>query len=328
MNENLNADNSWLNENESYLKNKKRRRKMTIIFVAALWLIGIAVFFYLKNNDELAYMYGIDSYYDALNKGSSYCRDMMKQELTDDAAEGLSSKGISGYSQWIDILQQLDARIMEDKYGEGFKVAYRIEKTEPLTEKELDDYRKNIAIKGDYDKAYRLTMKEHFKGPKGEGFEKQNIIVARKNGERWVFQEERQVELGNDIRFLYTVDAHYDRINSISADPSSLDSYDFPENTALMYAEETGALAEEFGEGFQVTFSLDSISTMSPEELAYVAEYAGIDEDDFIKGYKAEVVEHFTSDKGENTSKNTMLVPFEDEENFLVYDKRYVDMYE
>ena len=319
-------DNSWLLENESYLKNKKRRTKMAAIFIATALFIGTAVFFYVKSSDEREYMYGIEDYYDTLNKGSSYRNEITKQEIKDGTEDYLSSIGITGYTQWMDLLQKLDTRIMEAKYGNGFKVAYRIEKTEPLTEKELDDYRKNIATKAEYDKAYRVTIKEHFKGPKSEGYEKQHIIVSHTSENHWLFQEERLVELNHELDFLNTVWAHYFRLNTYSSAAAEANDYSFLEEDDIDYKREVSKLAKEYGEGFQIEFTLKDISPMTHNELTDLAELVGQDENHFIKGYKVDVIENFSSDKGENTCENTIFVPYEDESDFEVYDERWMDI--
>ena len=326
MNENLNEDNSWLKENESYLKNKKRRTKMAAIMIAAALFIGTAVFFFVKNSDERAYMYGIENYYDTLNKGSSYHNEFNAVEIEDDTEDYLSSIGITGYIQWTNILHKLDVRIMEEKYGDGFKVAYRIEKTEPLTEEELDDYRNTIATKADYDRAYRLNMKEHFKGPKGEGFEEQYIIVAHINGNGWRFQQERTVKINKEISFLETIREHYKRLNAISVSTDALDDYNYSEEVNAKYTKESSTLSEEYGDGFQVKHPLKDISPLSRKKLAELAELVGQDEDHFIKGYKVDLVENFTSDKGENTGENTCFVLYTSEDDFAVYGERWLDM--
>ena len=321
------SGNDWLLVNEAYIKNQKNRRKKALVLILILLVFAFAIFLGFKESDRRAYMCGIEDYYDTLNKGSSYKNDYMKLDIKESTEDYLSKNGYASYNDWLIILQQLDTKIMEEKYGKGFKVTYNIEKTEAFTEKELDEYENNDVVKGEYDKAYRISMKEHFKGPKDEGFEEQYIIAAHKKGKQWLFQDERRIELIKDTKFIKTISAHYKRLNELSEDIRKLSDYDFSEYVMRSCISEINMLTEKYGEGFQVKHTLKSISPMSEEELKRTNKLHSREDDPFIRGYKINIIEHFNSSEGENTNSTTIMVPYKNDNSFHVYSERWDSMY-
>ncbi len=205
MNENEKKDNSWLLENESYLKNRRRRRKTAVMLAAAALFIGAAVFFYLRDSDSREYLPGVEKYYDDLNKGSSHKAEYHDQEIKDSTQDFLDDAGYSNVNEWYAALQNADCEKMEEKYGKGFEVKYRIVSTEKLTDEELADIRGKAAAAGEFDKGYRLHIREHFIGSKDDGFEEQDITVSRLEGHTWNFRIGRWLELQDEMPYVQRI---------------------------------------------------------------------------------------------------------------------------
>ena len=318
------SSNDWLLVNEAYIKNQKSRRKKAIVLILILSVFAFAIFLGLKERDQSAYMYGIKFYYDTLNNGSSYKPDFNKIDTKEETEDYLSENGYASYNDMLILLHQLDAKLMEEKYGEGFKVTYEIEKTEAFTKEELEKYTKNSMTTDDSDKAYRLSMKEHFIGPKGEGIERQYMIVSHSKEYDWLYQGERTNEI---FKFFNKIKEHYKRLNELSENIGSLSDHEFSDTADQYYAEEVKLLAEEYGEGFQVDHIIKDISPLTEEELKEKNDLYVWEDDEFVKGYKISVIEHFTSSEGKNTDSDTMTALYDKDDDCSFYSERWYNIY-
>ena len=193
------GNSAWLPDNESYLKNRKRRRITAAALVLTAVLVAVFAVIYTKDSDRREYSPGIDKYYADLNEGSGHTAEYIEQEIKDTTEKYLDQNGFADTNEWYAALQQLDCRKLEEKYGKGFTVVYRIEKTEKLTSEELTEISANSANAGTFDKGYRLHIREHFKGSKADGFEEQDIVVTHLKDRIWQFTIDRWLELQNEL---------------------------------------------------------------------------------------------------------------------------------
>ena len=181
---------------------KRRPRRLSILFIFILcFLFAAGSVYYYRNEDFRGYIVVVSDYYQKLNAGSSYGGEYEDQDVKEDVKDYLDNRGFSDLTEWYAALQKLDTEIMEDKYGEGFKVSYEILETEKLSDDDLEEMAAGVAADTSYDKGYKLKVREHFKGTKSEGDEEQYLTVLHDNDGNWGMLIERWTELKHQLPY-------------------------------------------------------------------------------------------------------------------------------
>lgn len=182
-------------------KHRLRRLLMPIAVVVCL-LIAAGSWYSYHDSDFKGYILVVSDYYQKLNAGSDYGGEYEDQDIKKESKDYLDDRGFSDLTEWYAALQMLDTEIMEEKYGEGFKVSYEIIETEKLSNDELEELASSVAADTSYDKGYKLKVKEHFKGSKSEGDEEQDLTVLHDNRGNWGMLIERWTELKYELPYV------------------------------------------------------------------------------------------------------------------------------
>lgn len=196
----LNEDNSWLLENESYLKNRKRRRITGLIICTVFAVIGLLIFFYYKETDKRICINLLDGYYEILNERKTDEWTANYEEYNDDARNYLKENGYNNPKEWFAAVQDIELQKLSEKYGSNFKVIYRLEKIRKMTDDELIDYQKSSPQATRFDKGYKLSVREHFKGSKNESYETSEIWAVHDEADSWSMHLPRWIDIYEEIK--------------------------------------------------------------------------------------------------------------------------------
>ena len=196
----LNKDENWKLNNESYLKNRRRRRITALIMCIVSAVIGLCLIFYNKGADRRMCTELLDNYYEILNERKTDEWTANYNEYNDDAKNYLKESGYKDAKEWFAAIQAIEIKELSEKYGSDFRVGYRLEIIKKMTEEELSDYQKTSPQTTPYDRGYKLSVREHFKGSKSESYETGEIWAVHDESGLWSMHLPRWIEIYKDIQ--------------------------------------------------------------------------------------------------------------------------------